>query len=605
MRDSRSAGMIAAILRTNGEKAAGVKRETSAFRPFAGHNRGMPTTAAPAFSSLGLDARLLSALTALGYEEPTPIQEKAIPPLLEGRDVLAQAATGTGKTAAFALPILQGLASGHPAGTAPTSLILVPTRELAMQLAEAVFRYGKDLGVRVLPVYGGASMDAQLRSLKRGVDVVVATPGRALDHVNRKTLRLEGLRTLILDEADEMLDMGFAEDLEAILAATPATRQTALFSATLPPRIVAIASKHLKDPVRIAIAREITAAGKMPKVRQTAYVVARGHKRAALGRVLDIETPTAALVFCRTRLEVDDLTEGLKSRGMRVEALHGGISQGERDRVMKKLRAGTLELVVATDVAARGLDIGHLSHVVNYDVPSSPDVYVHRIGRTGRAGREGVAITLAEPREHWQLKNIERVTKQKIEIGSVPTVADLRAKRLELTRASLREALLAGGLDAYRVVVESLAEEFDPMDVAAAAVKLADPSAAGSGSAAEEHEIPPVAAPPPPHASKRGPKDRGPNDRGPKDRGPVRRDMGLSAKVFVGAGRSAGVKPGDLVGAIVNEAKVKPRDVGSIQIAERFSLVEVPEAIAEDVIKALRASGIRGKKVTVRREKDR
>ena len=262
---------------------------------------------------------------------------------------------------------------------------------------------------------------------------------------------------------------------------------------------------------------------------------------------------------------------------------------------MKKLRDGTLELVVATDVAARGLDIGHLSHVFNYDVPSSPDVYVHRIGRTGRAGREGVAITLAEPREHWQLKNIERVTKQKIEIGSVPTVADLRAKRLELTRASLREALLAGGLDVYRVVVESLAEEFDPMDVAAAAVKLADPSAAGSGSAGEEHEIPPIAAPPPPRVAKRGPKDRPAGNR----------DTGLSAKIFVGAGRSSGVKPGDLVGAIVNEAKVKPRDVGAIQIAERFSLVEVPEAIAENVIRALRASGIRGKKVTVRREKDR
>ena len=554
----------------------------------------MRITASPAFSSLGLDPKLLSALTALGYEEPTPIQLQAIPPLLEGRDVLAQAATGTGKTAAFALPILHRIAAEPAKGAGPVALILVPTRELAMQLAEAVHRYGKDVGVRVLPVYGGASMDAQLRSLKRGVDVVVATPGRALDHVNRKTLRLDGLRTLVLDEADEMLDMGFAEDLEAILAATPAGRQTALFSATLPPRIVAIASSHLKDPLRIAIAREATAAGKLPKVRQTAYVVARGHKRAALGRVLDLETPTAALVFCRTRLEVDDLTESLKGRGLRVEALHGGMSQGERDRVMKKLRGGTLELVVATDVAARGLDIGHLSHVVNYDVPSSPDAYVHRIGRTGRAGREGVAITLAEPREHWQLKNIERVTKQKIEIGSVPTVADLRAKRLELTRASLRESLLAGGLDAYRVVVESLAEEFDPMDVAAAAVKLADPSAAGSGSAGDEHEIPAVAAPPPARAARPGTKYRSGG-----------RDPGNSARIFVGAGRAAGVKPGDLVGAIVNEAKVKPREVGSIQIAERFSLVEVPEAIAEDVIRGLRAAGIRGKKVIVRRERER
>ena len=554
----------------------------------------MPTTTASyTFSTLELDARLLGALTALGYEEPTPIQQEAIPPLLAGRDVLAQAATGTGKTAAFALPILHRLAGEPTKGTGPVALILVPTRELAMQLAEAVHRYGKSTGVRVLPVYGGASMDSQLRSLKRGVDVVVATPGRALDHVNRKSLKLDAVRTLVLDEADEMLDMGFAEDLEAILAVIPPDRQTALFSATLPPRIVSIAAKHLKNPVRIAIAREQTAAGKLPKVRQIAYVVARGHKRAALGRVLDLETPTAALVFCWTRLEVDDLTENLKSRGMRVEALHGGISQAERDRVMKKLRGGTLELVVATDVAARGLDIGHLSHVVNYDVPSSADAYIHRIGRTGRAGREGVAITLAEPREHWQLKNIERATRQKIEIGSVPTVADLRAKRLELTRASLRESLLAGGLDAYRVVVESLSEEFDPMDVAAAAVKLADPSATGSGSASDEHEIPAVAAPPAPRAGRKGPRER-----------PAGRD-GNSGKIFVGAGRAAGVRPGDLVGAIVNEAKVNPRDVGSIQIAERFSLVEVPEAIADDVIKALRGAGVRGKKVIVRREKER
>jgi ATP-dependent RNA helicase DeaD len=454
------------------------------------------------------------------------------------------------------------------------------------------------LNVRVLPVYGGASMEAQLKSLKRGVDVVVATPGRAIDHVNRKTLRLDQLRTLILDEADEMLDMGFAEDLDAILAATPREKQTALFSATLPPRIASIAAKHLNDPVRIAIAREATAAGKMPKVRQTAYVVARGHKRAALGRVLDLETPTAALVFCRTRLEVDELTESLKGRGLRVEPLHGGMSQDQRDRVMKKLRSGTLELVVATDVAARGLDIGHLSHVVNYDVPSSPDAYVHRIGRTGRAGRAGVAITLAEPREHWQLKNIERVTKQKIEIGSVPTVADLRAKRLELTRASLRESLLSGGLDAYRVVVESLAEEFDPMDVAAAAVKLADPSATGSGAASDEHEIPAVAAPPPRRELSSGKFGKTGKYRSGG------RDPGTSARIFISAGRAANVKPGDLVGAIANAAKVRPNEIGSIQIAERFSLVEVPESIAEAVIRALRGATIRGQRVIVRRDKD-
>ena len=550
----------------------------------------------PSFAALGLDERLVRALAGLGYEEPTPIQAEAIPPLLAGRDVLAQAATGTGKTAAFALPILHGIGSAANRGPAPAALVLVPTRELAMQLAEAVHRYGKEMGVRVLPVYGGASMVAQLNALKRGVDVVVATPGRALDHLNRKSLALGGLRALVLDEADEMLDMGFAEDLDAILAATPKTRQTALFSATLPARIGAIAAKHLKDPVRIAIAKEAAAPGKLPKVRQTAYVVARGHKRAALGRILDLESPTAALVFCRTRLEVDDLTESLKGRGMRVEALHGGISQEGRDRVMKKLRTGTLELVVATDVAARGLDISHLSHVVNYDVPSSPEVYVHRIGRTGRAGREGVAITLAEPREHWQLKNIERLTKQRIEVANVPTVADLRAKRLELTRASLEEALVEGGLEHYRVVVESLAEDHDPMDVAAAAVRLVERASGAPGE--DEPEIPAVAAPPPRRKTPAA------------GSGPARykfggRDASASARIFVGAGRSAGMRPADLVGAIANEAKANPRDIGAIQIADRFSLVEVPDAIADSVIRALRNATIRGQKVLVRRDHEK
>ena len=548
------------------------------------------------FAGLGLDARLVRALAGLGYEEPTPIQSESIPPLLAGHDVLAQAATGTGKTAAFALPILHRIGAEAERGPAPSALVLVPTRELAMQLAEAFHRYGREIGVRILPVYGGASMETQLRALKRGVDVVVATPGRALDHVNRRSLALDGLKALVLDEADEMLDMGFAEDLDAILAATPKTRQTALFSATLPARIGAIAARHLKDPVRIAIAKETAAPGKLPKVRQTAYVVARGHKRAALGRILDLESPAAALVFCRTRLEVDDLTESLKGRGMRVEALHGGISQEGRDRVMKKLRTGALELVVATDVAARGLDISHLSHVVNYDVPSSPEVYVHRIGRTGRAGREGVAITLAEPREHWQLKNIERLTKQRIEVANVPTVADLRAKRLELTRASLEEALLEGGLEHYRVVVESLAEEHDPMDVAAAAVRLIERASGAPGE--DEPEIPAVAAPPPPRRA------------APAGAGPARykfggRDSGTSARIFVGAGRAAGMRPADLVGAIANEAKANPRDIGAIQIADRFSLVEVPEAIAESVIRSLRAATIRGQKVVVRRDREK
>ncbi|MBA3368577.1 MAG: DEAD/DEAH box helicase, partial [Geodermatophilaceae bacterium] len=375
----------------------------------------MPMTEYPpeepdGFAELDLRPELLSALAGLGYEEPTPIQREAIPAILAGRDLLGQAATGTGKTAAFALPVLQRM-TPHRREPNPVALILVPTRELAVQVSEAIHRYGRELGTRVLPIYGGQPIVRQLRILERGVDVVVATPGRALDHIARKTLRLDQLETVVLDEADEMLDMGFAEDIEAILTETPKTRQTVLFSATLPPRIDKIARKHLRDPSRIQMGRESTAEGEAPLVRQSAYIVARAHKPAALGRVLDIEAPTAALVFCRTRAEVDHLAEQLNGRGYRAEAMHGGMDQAQRDRVMGRLRGGTADLIVATDVAARGLDIDQLTHVVNYDVPSDPESYIHRIGRVGRAGREGVAVTLAEPREHRMLKAIERMTK--------------------------------------------------------------------------------------------------------------------------------------------------------------------------------------------------
>ena len=324
----------------------------------------------------------------------------------------------------------------------------------------------------VVPLYGGASMQQQIRALDRGADIVVATPGRALDHIRRKTLNLDAVRVLVLDEADEMLDMGFAEDIETILEETPDTRQTTLFSATMPARILKIAERHLKKPQRVTIAREKTAAGKMPRVRQVAYIVRREQKPAALDRILDMENPDAALVFCRTRIEVDTLAETLNAHGYRAEALHGGMEQRQRTAVMNRVRSSKTDLLIATDVAARGLDIEQLSHVVNYDVPTSPEGYVHRIGRTGRAGREGTAITLAEPREHRLLRSIEQFTKQKIDMATVPTVADLRARRLEVTHASIREHLVAGDFDDVRVVVESLAGEFDLVDVAAAAVKM-------------------------------------------------------------------------------------------------------------------------------------
>ena len=573
--------------------------------------------AAGTFADLELRPELLSALTALGYEEPTPIQREAVPPLLEGRDLLGQAATGTGKTAAFALPLLQGL-QRRGRGSAPVSLVLAPTRELAMQVSEATHRYGKDLfgagdGARVLPVYGGQPIGRQLRELERGVDVVVGTPGRVVDHINRGTLRLDALRTVVLDEADEMLDMGFAEDIDAILDAAPADRQTVLFSATMPSRVERVARRHLRDPVRIEIRREQPAAGQAPKVRQSAYVVARPHKPTALGRVLDVEAPEAALVFCRTREEVDQLTETLNGRGYRAEALHGGMSQEQRDKVMGRLRNQTADLLVATDVAARGLDVEHLTHVVNYNVPSAPEAYVHRIGRVGRAGREGVAITLAEPREHRMLKTIERVTGSRITMEKVPTVADLRARRLELTRAALRESLLEDSLDGFRAVVEALTDEFDVMDVAAAGVKLAHEASSGAGPD-DDSDIPEVAARPDrpdrPGAD-RAAHERPGHDRartGPPSRsdgGPGRKGRvldGPTTRLYVGLGRAAGVRPQDLVGAITGESSLSGRQIGGIEITERFSLVEVPEPAAQEVIDALRGTLIKGRKASVRRD---
>jgi ATP-dependent RNA helicase DeaD len=558
----------------------------------------------PGFAALGLEASLLATLEALGYEEPTPIQREAIPPLLEGRDLLGQAATGTGKTAAFALPVLQRIA--HGPRNRPTALVLVPTRELAVQVSEAVQRYGKELRISVLALYGGQAMGPQLQALRRGVEVIVATPGRALDHLRRQTLKLNELKIVVLDEADEMLDMGFADDLDAILEQTPATKQTALFSATMPPRIASIARRHLKNPVDVTIAREPVKAGATPKVQQTAYVVGRAYKLAALARILDIATPKSALVFCRTRLEVDDVTAGLNSRGYRAEAIHGGMSQVQRDRVMQAFRSGQTQLLVATDVAARGLDIPSVSHVINYDLPSSLEVYVHRIGRTGRAGREGAAMTIIDPREQRLLRSVEQHTKAKITIDQVPSVGDLLAKRLERTKASIQETLEGDGLEDFRRVAQALAGSADPMDIAAAAIKLIYQSHGGERA---DEEIPALQAramepyrPSRPSYGAAG--QQGDRARAPRaGAGPRGRAAG-TVRVYVGAGRAAGVRPGDLVGAIANEAGVPSRMIGAIEVEERFSLVDVQEEAARQIIEALGRTRIKGQKVAVRLFRD-
>ncbi len=604
---------------------------------------GNTLTEPSSFSGLGLRPELLKALAGLGYEEPTPIQRETIPLLLAGRDLVGQAATGTGKTAAFALPILQLIekSKGRPE---PLALILVPTRELAVQVSEAMYKYGRELGAKVVPVYGGQPIGRQLQALSAGVHVVVATPGRALDHIARNTLPLDSVRMVVLDEADEMLDMGFADDIEEILRATPQDRQTVLFSATIPPRITGIAKRHLRDPLKIQIGLGDTKLGKA-LVRQTVYVVQRSHKAAALGRILDIEAPTAAIVFCRTRTEVDQLTETMNGRGYRAEALHGGMSQDQRDKVMGRVRSGKTELLIATDVAARGLDIDSLTHVVNYDVPAAPESYVHRIGRVGRAGREGIAITLAEPREQRLLGNIERLTKQKIEIEKVPTVADLRARQIEITIATMRESLGSKDLENYARVLDALVEDTDLRSIALAAVKLAH---AATGATVDEREIPDAAdrsdrsqrpikagnggsggagkySNDRPAARYGNDRDREftggrPGARGPEKSGPPQRtarpterssersgsqsgerlDASQVSAIHIGLGRADGIRAGDLVGAIANESNLSGRDIGPIKISEHFAVVGVPAYAANQVIEALKGTTIKGKRTTAR-----
>ncbi len=570
----------------------------------------MTDSAPRSFDTLGLPAGLLATLKELGHELPTPVQEAAIPPLLEGRDVLGQAATGTGKTAAFTLPMLARLDTSKRAPLETSCLVLVPTRELAMQVTEAIRRYGASMQVHVIAVYGGEPIGYQLKQLKRGVDIVVATPGRALDHLERKTLKLHRVQSVVLDEADEMLDMGFEEDLKTLLDALPPQRQMALFSATMPPRIQKIAERHLLSPVRGTIKRQQATAGETPKVRQVAYVVPRAHKVAALVRVLQSEDARSALVFCQTRAEVDELSALLPDRGMSAEALHGGLDQTQRDRVMKRFKSEAVRVLIATDVAARGLDIDHLALVVNYEAPTTPEVYVHRIGRTGRAGREGVAVTLVEPSQIRIIKNLERAAGGVIKVLPVPTAETLRAARIEKTKAHVLEAARNGaGETLHAWVKESGVEAWQ---LAAAATMLLHEEHFGTETLDEINIPVPRASiakaqqftrPVPPRMHQHSGGERGER--------PERQDRGRPAggdddkvTLFVGAGTEAGIRPADLVGAIANEAKVESRLIGPIQIRERYALVGVPADRVEEIIRAMRATKVRGRKVQVRRERE-
>jgi ATP-dependent RNA helicase DeaD len=513
------------------------------------------------FAELGLSEPILNILAELGYDEPTPIQEQAIPVMLTNSDVIAQAQTGTGKTAAFALPIVQRLRDDR----VPQALILAPTRELAMQVAEAIYKYGKGRRISVAPVYGGQPIYRQLRALEHGVQIVVGTPGRIMDHMRRGTLLLDQITTVVLDEADEMLDMGFAEDIEFILQQTPVERQTALFSATMPEAVLGLAQRYTKEPQRISIASEQLT---VPRTRQTYYEVMPREKLDALCRILDVETPNSAIIFCRTRSEADSLGESLQGRGYLSEVLHGDLSQAQRDRVMKRFREGQAELLVATDVAARGLDIPDVTHVVNYDVPNDPEAYVHRIGRTGRAGRTGLAITLITPRERRMLQIIERSSRSRIQRQKLPTLADVAARRREAFRDALREVLEQGDLDPYLLMVEEMSEEHDVVDLAAAAFKLL------LNEVEQDDTITSVEG-----------------DAAGAEPGMIR--------LFLDVGRFDRIRPADIVGAIANEVGLSGKSIGSIDIYDRFSFVEVPSEQSQKVLHILNGVALRGKQVRV------
>lgn len=517
-----------------------------------------------AFAALGLSQPLLEALRDVGFEQPMPVQAEAIPVLLAGRDAIVQAHTGTGKTAAFGLPILQRL---EPNGRGPQALILAPTRELAMQVAEAIHRFGRYLDVRVLALYGGQPIERQLRALRHPVDVVVGTPGRVMDHIRRETLHLEQVRIVVLDEADEMLDMGFIEDVEWILERVPSERQTALFSATIPPRIRQLTRRFLRHPVTIAVHPERVT---VPQIQQFVYEVTAHAKVDALARLLDFEAPTSAIVFVRTKSGADELAHRLQSLGYAAEAIHGDLSQTMRDRAMQRFRSGQVDLLIATDVAARGLDIPSVSHVINFDIPGDPDAYVHRIGRTARAGAPGTAITLVEPRERWLLRTIERAIGKRLVVSRIPTREEIVRRQHELLGASLVELIEQRDLTAGRLLVDQLLPYHDASDIAAAAITLL----------LEERAIDPERL-----------RELSGGDR--PEKGMVRLRLEL--------GRRDGVRPSDIVGAIANEARLPGREIGQIEITDRFTLVEVPVAAAERVIAALAGTHLRGRTVTVRR----
>ena len=555
-----------------------------------------PLAAEPAplaFRDLGLSDPVLRALTDVGYEAPSPIQAATIPVLLSGKDMLGQAQTGTGKTAAFALPALTRIELG---GREPQVLVLVPTRELALQVAEAFQRYAAHLpGFHVLPIYGGQSYQPQLNALKRGVHVVVGTPGRVIDHIERGTLKLGSLRLLVLDEDDEMLAMGFVDAVEGILEKTPPGRQVALFSATLAAPIRRIAQRHLKSPVEVTVRSKTSTA---TNIRQRYWVVSGVHKLDALTRILEAESFDGMLVFTRTKQSTVELAEKLEARGFAAAPLNGDIPQALRERTVQRLKSGQIDIVVATDVAARGLDVERIGHVINYDVPYDTESYVHRIGRTGRAGRKGEAILVIAPRERNMLRAIERATRQEIEQMNLPSADAVNAKRIAKFRQRVTEALAAGDTDIYKPVLEQLeAETGVPLiDIAAALARLAQGATPLLLAAKPESRL----AEAPPAASAAARPDR------PGRSAPLSREEFYEKETYrIAVGEVHGVKPGNIVGAIANEADIEGVHIGRVDIREDHSFVDLPGGMPKAIFDKLQTVRIAGRelRLTLVREK--
>jgi ATP-dependent RNA helicase DeaD len=555
------------------------------------------------FRDLALHEAVLKVLDALGYESPTPIQAATIPPLLAGGDVVGQAQTGTGKTAAFALPILSRI---DLAVRAPQALVLVPTRELAIQVAEAFQRYAAHLqGFHVMPIYGGQSYTPQLQGLRRGVHVVVGTPGRIMDHLKRETLQPGGLRHLVLDEADEMLRMGFIDDVEWILEQVPAQRQIALFSATMPPQVRRIARRHLRDPAEVTIrSRTGTAGG----IRQRYWIVDGMYKLDALTRILEAEPFDGMLVFTRTKLSTGELAERLQARGFAAEALNGDMAQAQRERTVARLKAGQIDIVVATDVAARGLDVERVSHVINYDVPYDPESYIHRIGRTGRAGRSGEAILFIAPRERNMLRVIERATRQGIAPMALPTIEDVNEQRLARFNERIGAALAAGEGEPFVALIERYENEHNvpAAQIAAALVSIAQGKKpllleVRRPSRQEKTALPAPAgaASRPPAPARESPADEKKSGR---RRAPDAGEGGQAMETYrIEVGREHGVEPGNIVGVIANAASLEGRRIGRIVIREDHSFVDLPAGMPPDIFRKLQKVSVSGHKFHISR----